>query len=54
LPTLARLFADPAHRSTKIYIKYEHTMLKIKGANFCPNFQKKHSRSSNEKSDKTF
>jgi hypothetical protein len=54
LPTLARPFADPTHRSTKIYIKYKHTMLKIKGADFCPNFQKERSRSSNEKSYKTF
>jgi hypothetical protein len=28
-PTLARLFADPTHRSAQIYIKYEHTMLKL-------------------------
>jgi hypothetical protein len=54
LPTLARLFADPTHRSNRIYIKYKHTMLKIKGADFCPNFQKERSRSSNEKSYKTF
>jgi hypothetical protein len=26
LPKLARFFADPTHRSTKIYSKYEHTM----------------------------
>jgi hypothetical protein len=54
LPTLARLFADPTHRSAKIYIKYDHTMLKIKIADFCTNFQKERSRSSNEKSNKTF
>jgi hypothetical protein len=49
LLTLARLFADPTHRSNKIYFKYEHTMLKIKVADFCLNFQKERSRSSNEK-----